>query len=556
MINEQVFLKENLPRIEDIFTSYSFPIEELKKLAEEVQHFSVRLPLIGSFSAGKSSLLNFLLDESLLSVALNPETCLPTELHFANNERITLHQPEKGPALLDRISLNTQNFGNVENGSWVEVATPSPVLAQLAGMTLVDMPGWESGIEQHSNAIDNYLERSSAYCIVVSVDEGGLKQSLKKIIEELAINKKPMMLVLTKCDKKTPEDVASVLEQVKAEIIAITGEPLLSVNTASRRTKASGDTTESWHFALQQLQPLNQMFFHQRVGVRAMKLIDTLARHLQQLLNTENFTIEEIKGKQELLCQRQEQLREELQQTEKQLQEQVKPIADFICEQFKSRMTGNLESLASSLIHQSDISDTISTSLRMAYTMGIEARLKPLISSKLSQLENFAEVSVGQQSFSHDFQLDSVTSSIFRNVLSNLLPIALAALSRIPALMPFAPFIKSFLSSLFDNAAKEMAMRQQKEDARKYVLDNLIPKCLEQVDSEITVSLRKSIENVMAQVKAEADREMSHLQQSLNQLAEQLENEQASDANNKARYQTDQTELLTLLNKLKEYSRG
>jgi hypothetical protein len=29
-------------------------------------------------------------------------------------------------------------------------------------MTLVDMPGWESGITQHSLAIDNYLDRSAA----------------------------------------------------------------------------------------------------------------------------------------------------------------------------------------------------------------------------------------------------------------------------------------------------------------------------------------------------------------------------------------------------------
>lgn len=556
MLHEQVFLKESLPRIESIWCSYKFPHEELAALTAELSRFAVRLPLIGSFSAGKSSLINFLLDESLLSVAVNPETCLPTELYFADDELLILHHPDKEAVPLDRAALKAQDFGNVERGCWVEVATPSPVLARLDGMTLVDMPGWESGIEQHSEAIDNYLERSSAYCIVVSVDEGGLKDSLKKIIEELAINKKPMMLVLTKCDKKTPEDVASVLTQVKDEIEAISGTPLLSASTVSRKTKSSGDTTEGWARALQQLLPLNEVFFHQHVGMRAERLIDTLVRHLQQLLNSENLTIEELKSKLTLLRQQQDQLRQDLHRTEQQLQEQVTPIATFICEQFSSRLKAQLESLASSLLHQGDINGTVGASLRMAYATGMEERLKPLISSKLCLLERLAEVSFNELSFSYDFQLGGKGSGMFQDVLSGLLPLALAALTRIPALMIFAPILKSILGSLFDNATEEMAKREQREEARQYVLTTLIPDCLALVRAPITAALSKSIEQVMGQVKIEADRNISHLQLSLQQLSEQLTAEQETDAKNKVRYQGEQAELVVLQTKLKEFARG
>ena len=555
MLHEQVFLKESFPRIEVIWAAHNFPLEELAALSAELNEFSVRMPLIGSFSAGKSSLINFLLDESLLSVAVNPETCLPTELRFADDELLILHHPTKEGVPLDRAVLKAQDFGNVESGSWVEVATPSPVLARLDGMTLVDMPGWESGIEQHSEAIDNYLERSSAYCIVVSVDEGGLKDSLKKIIEELAISKKPMMLVLTKCDKKTPEDVASVLAKVKGQIEAISGTPLLSISTVSRKTKSSGDTTEGWASALQQLLPLNEVFFHQRVGMRAERLINTLVRHLQQLLNSENLTIEELKSKQALLRLQQDQLLQDLQRTEQQLQEQVTPIATFICEQFSSRLKAQLESLASSLLHQGDINGTVGASLRMAYATGMEERLKPLISGKLSQLERLTEVSFGELNFSHDFQWEGKGSGMFQDVLSGLWPLALAALTRIPALMIFAPILKSILGSLFDNAAEEMAKREQREEARQYVLTTLIPDCLAQVQVPITAALSKSIEQVMEQVKIEADRNISHLQLSLQQLTEQLAAEQETAANNKARYQGEQAELVALQAKLKEFAR-
>jgi GTP-binding protein EngB required for normal cell division len=114
-------------------------------------------------------------------------------------------------------------------------------------MTLVDMPGWESGITQHSLAIDNYLDRSAACCVVVSVDEGVLKESLRKVIEELAIHDKPMMLVITKCDKKRPEDVEAVVSHVQAQIEKLAKKPLLAVCRTQRRN-ATEWATALWFF--------------------------------------------------------------------------------------------------------------------------------------------------------------------------------------------------------------------------------------------------------------------------------------------------------------------
>ncbi|ASX12707.1 hypothetical protein CK627_18920 [Aeromonas dhakensis] len=547
MLNEQVFLKESLPRLQVLWSAHEFPTEELAALEVELNQFSVRLPLIGSFSAGKSSLINFLLGDSLLSVAVNPETCLPTELRHAESEAITLHHSNRSDVCLDREALKAQAFGEITASSWVEVATPSPVLAKLGGMTLVDMPGWESGIEQHSNAIDNYLERSSAYCVVVSVDEGGLKDSLKKIIEELAIYKKPMMLILTKCDKKTPEDVASVLAQVQGEIESITGIPLLSVSKAQRKQP------QEWANALQEIIPLNQQFFHQRVGSQFERHLETLMTHLNKLLNSENFTIEQIKGKQAQLHQDKERLQQDLQQTQQQLQSQVITLAAFVCDQFASRLNSQLDTLAGHLLHHGDINGVVGTALRMAYATGVEERLKPLISSKLSQLERLTEGEFGELSFDHNFQLNSVNGGLLKDVIGNLLPLVMAALTRIPALMIFAPILKTILGSLFDNAAKEVARREQREEARQYVLRNLIPDCLAQVKDPIEQALAKGIEQVISTVKGEAERELRNFQQSLAQLAEQLASEQANDNANKARLQQEHAELAALLTKVKAF---
>lgn len=545
MDNEQTLLKANLPRLRELWSSHQFPADELATLETELDQFSVRLPLIGSFSAGKSSLINFLLGESLLSVAVNPETCLPTELRHADVETIALHRPGKPTMTLDRVALKEQAFGDMTIGNWVEVATPLSVLATLAGMTLVDMPGWESGIEQHANAIDDYLERSAAYCVVVSVDEGGLKDSLKKIIEELAVHKKPMMLVLTKCDKKPPEDVASVLAQVRREIESITGMPLLSISQTSRKE------SQQWMAALQAIIPRHHDFFHQRVGSQFTRRIETLMTHLGKLLNSENFSIDEINDKQAQMRLNQERLRQDLQQTQQQLQSQVSSIAATICDQFATRLNGQLDALAGYLLRGGDVNGTVGTALRMAYASGVEDRLKPLISSKLSQLERLTEGDFGQINFEHDFQLNTLSGGAFKDVLGNLLPLVMAALTRIPALMILAPVFKGILSALFDNASQEMQRQQEREEARQYVLQNLIPNCLAQVQEPVEQALTKSTKQVMATVEGEIARELNHLRRSLEQLAGQLANEQACDEANKARWQREYHELATLLEQLK-----
>ena len=102
---------------------------------------------------------------------------------------------------------------------------PIPQLAGLSHLRLVDMPGWDSGIQAHSVAIDNYASRSLAYGVVVSADEGNLRDSIRKALKELAVRDIPVFAIVSKADKKPPEDVDAVVEQVKQEITHTMGKP-------------------------------------------------------------------------------------------------------------------------------------------------------------------------------------------------------------------------------------------------------------------------------------------------------------------------------------------
>ncbi|WP_233963514.1 dynamin family protein [Pectobacterium versatile] len=547
---EKLLVQECFSQLKTYWQRYKFPDEPLKDLDSNISTFSVRLPLIGAFSAGKSSLINTFLQENLLSVAINPETSLPTELRFSPNESIHLLGKQSSPQRLSRDELKNQAFGEHNPENIVEICLPSQELAQLEGMTLVDMPGWESGIKQHSLAIDNYLDRSAAYCVVVSVDEGVLKESLRKIIEELSVHEKPMMLVITKCDKKRPEDVDAVVQHVQQQVEAITQKSLLAVCRTQRK-----NATE-WAMALQRLLPLQQQFFHQAIGISIQKRIEDVLSRVNQLAQSQNQTLESIENKREVLTAQYQRLQDDLQQVTATLQEQREVTTKAIINDFTSKLNAQLDTLARALLNGEETASTIGHALRMAYSQGIERHLKPAIRQELGQLRLQDSQLPEGMNFSHAFQSDSTTQDIITNTLAYILPMAITLITRIPMAKLLTPIIVSTLESLFNRGSKELIQHQQQEEARQHVINTVIPACCTQATPEISRALSSTIEDIMKEISRASQEKLATVQTTLDQVTHELTAEKNAESQRQQTYQQDRTVLQQILTQLQEFNHG
>ncbi|WP_233968506.1 dynamin family protein [Pectobacterium polaris] len=547
---EKLLVQECFSQLKTYWQRYKFPDEPLKDLESNISTFSVRLPLIGAFSAGKSSLINTFLQENLLSVAINPETSLPTELRFSPNESIHLLGKQSSPQRLSRDELKNQAFGEHNPENIVEICLPSQELAQLEGMTLVDMPGWESGIKQHSLAIDNYLDRSAAYCVVVSVDEGVLKESLRKIIEELSVHEKPVMLVITKCDKKRPEDVDAVVQHVQQQVEAITQKSLLAVCRTQRK-----NATE-WAMALQRLLPLQQQFFHQAIGISIQKRIEDVLSRVNQLAQSQNQTLESIENKREVLTAQYQRLQDDLQQVTATLQEQREVTTKAIINDFTSKLNAQLDTLSRALLNGEETASTIGHALRMAYSQGIERHLKPAIRQELGQLRLQDSQLPEGMNFSHAFQSDSTTQDIITNTLAYILPMAITLITRIPMAKLLTPIIVSTLESLFNRGSKELIQRQQQEEARQHVINTVIPACCTQATPEISRALSSTIEDIMKEISRASQEKLATVQTTLDQVTHELTAEKSAESQRQQTYQQDRAALQQMLTQLQEFNHG
>ncbi len=178
----------------------------------------IKVPLVGIFSAGKSSLLNvFTQKPGMLPVDTAPETAVAYELYYGLGECVELYRDGKRieeKSLTDIAQLSTRP------GDIAKVYCKSePIKAlQEKGIILVDMPGIGSGIERHDAAIFNYINRGSSFVLLVDAEQGSLRSSTLTFMEELSqYNLHPAVLV-SKIDKKPESEVKDIVEYITFQL--------------------------------------------------------------------------------------------------------------------------------------------------------------------------------------------------------------------------------------------------------------------------------------------------------------------------------------------------
>lgn len=175
---------------------------------------SIKVPIVGDFSSGKSSLLNaFVGIGNLLPVDITPETAVAYELYFEYNERVELY---RDGTKIEEKSLSEIKQLTTRPGDIAKVYFHSSKIKELElkGITLVDMPGIDSGIKEHNDAILNYINKGTVFILCVDCAGGGLRKSTLAFLEELSkYNLKPAILV-TKTDKKPATEVSDIVEYI------------------------------------------------------------------------------------------------------------------------------------------------------------------------------------------------------------------------------------------------------------------------------------------------------------------------------------------------------
>lgn len=193
--------------------------QKSEKFIEELQDSQyIKVPLVGVFSAGKSSLLNIFTQKlGMLPVDTMPETAVAYELYYAQSECVELY---RNGNKIDSKPLADIKLLDTKPGDIAKVyCTSEPIKSlQDRGIVLVDMPGIGSGIERHDAAIFNYINSGTAFVLIVDAEQGSLRGSTLTFMNELAQYGLYPAVLVSKIDKKPEEAVKDIVEYIQYQL--------------------------------------------------------------------------------------------------------------------------------------------------------------------------------------------------------------------------------------------------------------------------------------------------------------------------------------------------
>lgn len=161
------------------------------------------LPLVGEFSAGKTTLINSLTDSKQLETATKPTTATIYQIFFGKEEcQATIVYSDGRTEVVKDMSQLKNDI--IKDASVVIVDDTSKRVPPTT--VLVDTPGLSSPDENHRRVLMDFLPSADGVLLTVDVNQQ-VTRSLTDFAKDMELAKRRLYLVITKVDTKSPEDV-------------------------------------------------------------------------------------------------------------------------------------------------------------------------------------------------------------------------------------------------------------------------------------------------------------------------------------------------------------
>lgn len=189
----------------------------IERLQVQLRETELLIPVVGVFSAGKSTLLNKFMGKNYLSTATTPETSLATELHFNEDEYV---EAVKKDGSVDKFPIDSAEEikNKAREYKYLKMYVNNQKIKDLQPLVLVDMPGFESPLDLHNQAILEYLDKGAYYVILTSVEDGTITSSMFRQLDIMKAFGKEFSFFISKSDLRTASDVEKVKDYIQEQI--------------------------------------------------------------------------------------------------------------------------------------------------------------------------------------------------------------------------------------------------------------------------------------------------------------------------------------------------
>lgn len=468
--------------------------------------YCAHILVVGSFSAGKSALLNKYIGKSVLEESQAPETAFATELKFSENERLVAEY-------IDGRKIENLDFNALKSDadkiSNLICYVNSENIKLHPDYIMVDTPGFDSGVERHNKALIKYIPQGTAYILVVDSDKGTLSESTLNFLKEVNCYSNDIGIIINKCDKKIPTEVEKVKNHIKNMLLAHTGFDYPIITTSIHD--------------LDILEKLNELVESFDVNYLYDKNVTSELVYIKELIEDSLVIIQDNES-----CDLSE-LDNEINLREKAKTELINSI-DSKKAKIKSEIRGNMKNKIISLVrngltNQADYLATGALISAESLQQRVIEIVRPIL---ITEVEEYSEVAIDAfvnklevsllKSFDEELDLEQIIKSVYEKIkgiidsgkfnisnrsifeldsnkkfnsmsakLYKTISTAIAISTNV--LAPIIELLIVFLPDLV-NLFKSIVSDSREEKAKKIILNEIIPQIIAKLHNELDVPLQ------------------------------------------------------------------
>ena len=551
-LHQQYF--DKMHEMKALYQKYGFStvLEELNRDIEDIKDFKVTVPLVGGFSTGKSSLLNELIGYDLLSTDITPETAVPAELTYGKNNVVLCMKD----GTEETKPLNTTGTQMVPSScSLMKIQMQNAFLEQIPDVRLVDMPGFDSGIEVHNRAINDYLPKSLAYIIAIAADEGTVRASILNFLAELQLNNMPVYAVITKADKCDEEELPGIAAHIKQTI-----EHKMHITDLKLAvTSADDGETEQMQEILKEIQAKSEEIFCSHYEKKLRHYAENLQSYLNKQLSAPDTNLIQVQEDKKLLEEKISDMQKDLADEKARFAEQADRCIEGIRSKVESELRGSSAVLENILMQGGSIQEKVNFLVRNAITAGIREQLEPKLQKYISNVSDLIrlgdiESNTGGVLLDQSVLEDNEKKrAAFQQVVTPVTTVIATVIGTVIG-GPLGPVIGAAVGAVAGallGGAINQHSREQEEAQRREAASQRVRQVIDEVMASVRTQIEATVHEMMGNVNQEIDKavtvQIEMKQKELADLESSLSRSEQEQKEKIAGYQTDLAAIASML---------
>jgi len=284
-----------ISEIQTLQINHKMPLDQFK---EKLEHNIFNIVVMGQFKRGKTSLINTLIGDDLLPVAVVPLTSIATIITYGEDTKISVCFND---GRCETIEINQLadyvtekgNPKNIKDVAEVYITYPSKYLKD--GVRLIDTPGVGSVYQHNTDVAYHYLPKSDAVFFLVSVDQP-MSQNELDFLKDVKEYSSKIFFILNKKDYLNDKELLESVEFIKNVLSEIYQSPKIypiSAKMALLAKKENNPDMLKKSGIEDFLAELNRFLMEEKGNV----LLEAVTKHILKALMQTEFEIDlEIKS--------------------------------------------------------------------------------------------------------------------------------------------------------------------------------------------------------------------------------------------------------------------